>query len=49
MFIGNTADKPRPGRIASKHLTVASTTNSVLKPPKFVMLSSISLKIRKCA
>lgn len=44
MFIGNTVESPEPGLIASKHLTVASTTNSVLKPLKFVTLSSMSLK-----
>lgn len=44
MFTGSTVDNPRPGLIASKHLTVASTTNSVLKPLKFATLSSMSLK-----
>jgi hypothetical protein len=46
IFTGNTVDSPRPGRIASRHLTVASTTSSVLKPLKFVTLSSMSLKTR---
>ena len=44
MFIGNTVDKPKPGLIASKHLTVASTTSSVLKLLRFVTFSSMSLK-----
>jgi len=44
MFTGNTVDKPKPGLIASRHLTVASTTNSVLKPLRFVTFSSMSLK-----
>jgi len=44
MFTGNTVDSPRPGRIASRHLTVASTTSSVLKPLRFVTLPSMSLK-----
>lgn len=44
IFTGSTVDNPKPGLIASKHLTVASTTSSVLKPLRFVILSSMSLK-----
>ena len=44
MFAGRTLDIPKPGLIMSKHLTAASTTDSVSKPLKFVTRSSISLK-----
>lgn len=44
MFTGSTVDNPKPGLIASKHLTVASTTSSVLKPLRFITLSSMSLE-----
>lgn len=46
IFTGSTVDNPEPGLIASKHLTVASTTSSVLKPLRFVTLSSMSLKAK---